>query len=62
MASLYRWWKIKVNFTNKGVGAVYQFFGYIEDFPLFVFATEEEYYEMMLMSTYGENDHVAKTN
>ena len=40
---------------------MYSIFGCLENVPIRVFAMKEEYYEMMLMSTYGENEQVAKT-
>ena len=52
---------MKADFTNKGVGAMYYFFGYLENSPLHIFAMKEEYYEIMLMSTYGTNVQVVKT-
>ena len=39
---------------------MYYICGYLENVPLHVFAMKEEDYEMMLMSTYGTNDHLSK--
>ena len=40
---------------------MYSIFGCLENVPIRVFAMKEEYYEMMLISTYRTNDQVAKT-
>ena len=43
---------------KKGIGAVDELHGDIENVPLCVFYMEEEDYVMIIMSTYGENERV----
>ena len=48
--------KIKSHFTDNDVGAMDTLYGELRNVPLSVFATKEEDYVMMLMSTYGKNE------
>ena len=52
--------KIESQFIDKGVGAVDVLLGKLDNIPLCVFAMKEEYYVMMMMSTYGENSQVVE--
>ena len=52
--------KIKSHFTYKGVGAMDALRNKLENMPLHVFYMKEEDYGMMLMSTYGTNEHAGE--
>ena len=49
---------IKLNFANKDVRYIDALWNELENMPLCAFAIKEEYYVMMLMSTYGTYDWV----